>query len=123
MPKTLNKNGVLRKVGSGKTKGAGCYANVTWKKLKEMIAEDVNIPVSRVWLRNIGVTEIPKVQKKKPVSAALKSNKNTEELPVPKITHIHKKRKPAEEVNDEQADGEYSPPPLFAIGENNLNQY
>ena len=28
-----------------------------------------------------------------------------------------------EEVNDEQADGEYSPPPLFAIGENNLNQY
>ena len=45
------------------------------------------------------------------------------ELPVPKITHIHKKSKPAEEANDEQADGEYSPPPLFAIGENNLNQY
>ena len=123
MSKTLNKNGTLRNVGSGKTKGAGCYANVTWAKLKEMIAEDVSIPVSRVWLRNIGITEISKVQKKQPHSAPLKTNKNSMELPVPKITHIHKKSKPAEETNDEQADGEYSPPPLFAIGENNLNQY
>lgn len=54
MPKTLNKDGTPRKTGSGKTKGAGCFSSTNWAELKNFIAEDVQIPVSRVWLRNIG---------------------------------------------------------------------
>ena len=57
MPKTLNKNGTPRKVGSGKTKGAGCYADITWAELKKVIGENTRIQVSRVWLKNIGVAE------------------------------------------------------------------
>ena len=54
MNKTLNKDGTPRKKGSGKTKGAGCYASITWSELKNLISDDVQIPVSRVWLRNLG---------------------------------------------------------------------
>ena len=48
---TLNKDGRPRKIGSGKTKGAGCYAKITWKELKDLVDEDSPIQVSRVWLK------------------------------------------------------------------------
>jgi len=69
MSNTLNKDGTPRKVGSGKTKGAGCYGEISWKQLKKVIAEDVKFPVSRVWLKNIGLhiepaTEVTKAQQK-----------------------------------------------------------
>ena len=51
---TLNKDGKPRKKGSGKTKGAGCYAKIPWRDLKKSIGADVPIPVSRVWLRQLG---------------------------------------------------------------------
>lgn len=51
---TLNKDGTPRKRGSGKTKGAGCYAKITWRDLKRFVGTDVAIPVSRVWLRGLG---------------------------------------------------------------------
>ena len=50
---TLNKDGRPRKIGSGKTKGAGCYAKITWKELKDLVDEDSPIQVSRVWLRSV----------------------------------------------------------------------
>ena len=49
----LNKDGKPRKKGSGKTKGAGCYAKIPWSDLKKFIGPEVSIPVSRVWLRNL----------------------------------------------------------------------
>lgn len=50
---TLNKDGKPRKKGSGKTRGAGCYAKIPWSDLKKFIGPAVSIPVSRVWLRNL----------------------------------------------------------------------
>ena len=50
----MNKDGKPRKKGSGKTKGAGCYAKIPWRDLKKSIGADVPIPVSRVWLRQLG---------------------------------------------------------------------
>ena len=49
----LNKDGKPRKKGSGKTRGAGCYAKIPWSDLKKFIGAEVSIPVSRVWLRNL----------------------------------------------------------------------
>ena len=54
MSKTLNKDGTPRKIGSGKTKGAGCFSSTTWSVLKNYIADDVEFPISRVWLRDLG---------------------------------------------------------------------
>ena len=34
---TLNKDGTPRKIGSGKTKGAGCYAKITLKELVSLL--------------------------------------------------------------------------------------
>ena len=52
MSKTLNKDGTPRKVGSGKTKGAGCYGEISWKELKKLIAEDVKFPEGRCFKPN-----------------------------------------------------------------------
>ena len=42
---TLNKDGKPRKIGSGKTKGAGCFAKIKWEHLREFIKEDDDILV------------------------------------------------------------------------------
>lgn len=52
---TLNKDGTPRKRGSGKTKGAGCFTKIQWSELKAFVGENTAIPVSRVWLRSLGV--------------------------------------------------------------------
>ena len=49
---TLNKDGTPRKIGSGKTKGAGCYESVLLRDLRKFLNEDDEVSVSRVWLRN-----------------------------------------------------------------------
>jgi len=54
MAATLNKDGTPRKTGSGKTKGAGCFAKIKWEQLREFVQDDENILVSRVWLRSVG---------------------------------------------------------------------
>ena len=53
---TLNKDGTPRKKGSGKTKGAGCFTRITWRQLQEYVGENTLIPVSRVWLRELGTS-------------------------------------------------------------------
>jgi hypothetical protein len=123
MSKTLNKNGKPRKIGSGKTKGAGCYADVTWAELKEVIGENTNIQVSRVWLKNIGLVE-DKIQKdqisKEP---KVKIQKISKDLPTPRITRINSKQKSPNLTVDHIDDDSYEPPPLFGTGEIKLNQY
>lgn len=123
MSKTLNKNGKPRKIGSGKTKGAGCYADVTWTELKEVIGEDTRIQVSRVWLKNIGMSE-RKIQKNQTVQKpTLKSSKIPKELPTPKITRIQNKQESSAPTIKDIKEDSYEPPPLFGTGEIELNQY
>lgn len=123
MPKTLNKDGTPRKIGSGKTKGAGCYADVSWAELKEVIGENTMIQVSRVWLKNMGLVE-KKIKKdqlyKEPTVEVQKISKD---LPTPKITRINSKQKSSNSGFDHIDDDSYDPPPLFGTGEIKLNQY
>ena len=66
---TKNKNGTPRKTGSGRTKGATSLAKVSLGTLKEYLASDnMIIPVSRVWLRDMGIeVSAPKTNKIKEV--------------------------------------------------------
>ena len=120
---TLNKDGTPRKVGSGKTKGAGCYANVTWAQLKKVIGEDTKIPVSRVWINNLGFSPKPTQKKIKRGKITEKKPKIPKGLPTPKVTHINNKLSKTPNPTESISNQEYEPTPLFAIGENNLNQY
>ena len=54
MNKTLNKDGTPRKTGSGRTKGAKSFVNVTLADLQKFCGSAAAIPVSRVWLEQIG---------------------------------------------------------------------
>jgi hypothetical protein len=123
MPKTLNKNGTPRKTGSGKTKGAGCYEDITWADLKKVIGENTRIQVSRVWLKNIGIAEKKTLESTPPTESTKKSPKESKTLPTPKITRTNEKKvftdSPPEISNDEN----YDSPPLFGTGEIELNQY
>ena len=123
MKVTLNKDGTPRKVGSGKTKGAGSFAKIKWEQLREFLKEDQDIVVSRVWLRSVGALN-PKRRSKKKGSrppAAPASNPVTQATlsprvkTVPKIQPVSKPNEPQEQNRDED---DYDPPPLFAsIGE------
>ena len=83
----LNKDGKPRKKGSGKTKGAGCYAKIPWSDLKKFIGPEVSIPVSRVWLRNLNadldkyVDQSPNPLPKPSVDESLPSTDTTDTLP------------------------------------------
>ena len=117
MAVTLNKDGTPRKVGSGKTKGAGCFEKTTWSVLKDFVGEEVEIPISRVWLRSVGVSEKQspkrKAKKRKPVvqkpepKNLTKEKVSPEQLP-PKLAQ---NSIPPKNINQGE---EYDPPPLFA---------
>jgi hypothetical protein len=112
---TLNKNGKPRKVGSGKTKGAGCYAQISLREVRKLINDNEEISVSRVWLRSVQdkkkadsinfELKVPKVKPEyKPTS--------TPKIPVkPVSSTTHKQNINILETND---DDDYEPPPLFA---------
>jgi len=51
----INKDGTPRKKGSGRTKGANSFTYISLNELKKYIGSDVRIPVSRVWLRSLGL--------------------------------------------------------------------
>ena len=83
----LNKDGKPRKKGSGKTRGAGCYAKIPWSDLKKFIGAEVSIPVSRVWLRNLNadldkyVEQPPNPLPEPSVDENLPSTDTTDTLP------------------------------------------
>lgn len=56
MNKTLNKDGTPRKKGSGRKKGAKSFVNVTLTDLQKFCGSAAVIPVSRVWLEQVGAT-------------------------------------------------------------------
>ena len=51
---TLNKDGTPRKTGSGRKRGATSFANVTIADLQQFCGNATVIPVSRVWLEQMG---------------------------------------------------------------------
>jgi hypothetical protein len=54
MNKTLNKDGTPRKKGSGRRKGATSFVNITLTELEKFCGSATGIPVSRVWLEQMG---------------------------------------------------------------------
>ncbi len=123
MKVTLNKDGTPRKIGSGKTKGAGSFAKIKWEQLREFVKEDQDIVVSRVWLRSVGALSPKRRSKKKgplpPASMPSNSDKKVTTPPlvrtVPKPQPVSKPNQAQEQNRDED---DYDPPPLFAsIGE------
>ncbi len=107
---TLNKDGSPRKKGSGKTKGAGCFTKIKWNELREYVGENVPIPISRVWLRSLGVA----VDEETPEARA----ETTEE---PAVVKDLKPTETAEETTEpvETIDEpvEETPPPLEETAE------
>jgi len=102
---TLNKNGKPRKVGSGKTKGAGCYAKISWRELKKYIGADVAIPVSRVWLRGLGVTEIEKKKKEPKLEEIQEIQETTSEKTAHKEVDLDSSVPEDENNQDEAIEG------------------
>jgi len=112
---TLNKDGTPRKIGSGKTKGAGCYENITLRELRKLVNENAEVSVSRVWLRNAQTErqahslsydiKPPKVKPEytKPSTELRSSNKTT----------VSPSKSEKVNTNSIEED-EYEPPPLFA---------
>lgn len=113
---TLNKNGKPRKIGSGKTKGAGCYEKITLRELRKLVQEDAEVSVSRVWLR-----DAQKERKSKSIKFALDVPKAKPEYIMPTVPSRVERKNPgtrtsqSSQVNpfDDDEDG-YEPPPLFA---------
>ena len=50
---TRNKDGSIRKKGSGRTKGSVCFTHISLREIKKCITEDAEIPVSRIWLQHL----------------------------------------------------------------------
>ena len=53
---TLNKDGTPRKSGSGRRKGATSFANITLADLQKFCGSATLIPVSRVWIEQMGAS-------------------------------------------------------------------
>ena len=118
MAATLNKDGTPRKTGSGKTKGAGCFAKIKWEQLREFVQDDENILVSRVWLRSVGALNQKKGSKKK-ITKITTTAKFTSKTFLPKASTTLPKLKAKEENKEipnypKGDEDEYDPPPLFA---------
>ena len=56
--RTLNKDGSLRKTGSGRKKGATSFTNITLAELQKFCGEATQIQVSRKWLEQVGAVVV-----------------------------------------------------------------
>ena len=125
MGPTLNKDGTPRKIGSGKTKGAGCFAKIKWHQLREFISADDEILVSRVWLREVGALNQRRGSKKKLITSLASSEQAKKNIPLPftKKDEMNQIKDPPKdsESTGQQDDDEYNPPIFAGIG--SINQY
>ena len=123
MSKTLNKDGTPRKIGSGKTKGAGCFSSTTWSVLKNYIADDVEFPISRVWLRDLGALKEDQAAVKKIAVPTVLPRERTKVSPPEKEKAEEAETSTAKVEKVESSEDEYEPPPLFATKPNKFLQY
>ena len=56
MKVTLNKDGSPRKSGSGRRKGATSFTNISIADLQKFCGSATLIPVSRVWIEQMGAS-------------------------------------------------------------------
>ena len=63
MRNTSNKDGTLRKKGSGRPKGSRSFINVKLSELKNFVGDDALIPVRKVWLHEVAIQLMDKVEK------------------------------------------------------------
>ena len=56
MKVTLNKDGTPRKSGSGRRKGATSFTNISIADLQKFCGSATLIPVSRVWIEQMGAS-------------------------------------------------------------------
>ena len=56
MKVTLNKDGPPRKSGSGRRKGATSFTNISIADLQKFCGSATLIPVSRVWIEQMGAS-------------------------------------------------------------------
>ena len=56
MKVTLNKEGTPRKSGSGRRKGATSFTNISIADLQKFCGSATLIPVSRVWIEQMGAS-------------------------------------------------------------------
>ena len=113
---TLNKDGTPRKIGSGKTKGAGCFAKIKWQQLREFISEDDEILVSRVWLREVGALNQRKGSKKKLSALSIPSTQTPKIIEKAPLEKTVKKTENSLIPSDspKQSEEEEYNPPIFA---------
>lgn len=116
---TLNKDGTPRKVGSGKTKGAGCYENISLRDLRKLVNENTEVSVSRVWLRNAQAQKLEQARQFELQPPKVKPEYN-EPTPAPKpikkVKEIPEKQVKINITDKiESDDDDYEPPPLFAL--------
>jgi len=61
---TLNKDGSTRKAGSGRPLGSKSFLNVRLVDLQNFVGPGTLIPVRKVWLHEVAVHLIDKVEEK-----------------------------------------------------------
>ena len=112
---TLNKDGTPRKIGSGKTKGAGCYENITLRELRKLVNENAEVSVSRVWLRNAQTERQAHSLSYdiKPPKVKPEYTKPSTELKSSNKIKVSPSKSEKVNINSIEED-EYEPPPLFA---------
>ena len=112
---TLNKDGTPRKIGSGKTKGAGCYEKITLRELRKLVNENTEVSVSRVWLRDAKEERkvISKTFEIEPPKVKPEYSKPTKFVEPAKKAENPSPKEPVIKTQIEDED-EYEPPPLFA---------
>jgi len=127
MGKTLNKDGTPRKIGSGKTKGAGCFAKIKWEQLNQFISPQEEIIVSRVWLRSVGALSRKKVSTPKTPTKTSQSGSKRLAIPQkqnssePPITPPRKTESTSKDIDETIEEEDYSPPVFANFGQ--INRY
>ena len=67
MPKTTyNKDGSKRKKGSGRPRGSTSFLSVSLEDLQNFVGPETLIPVRKVWLHEVAIQLIDKVDKNDP---------------------------------------------------------
>ena len=59
---TYNKDGSIRKKGSGRKQGAKSFVNISIPELQKFCGSASLIPVSRVWLEKMGAVKVVDAQ-------------------------------------------------------------
>ena len=69
MKQTRNKDGTVRKAGSGRPKGSKSFISVSLEDLQNFVGPNTLIPVRKVWLHEVAIQLMDKVNTDDKVSS------------------------------------------------------